>query len=68
MLDDKKREIIRALAEYNMNVAETARQLHYHRNNVAYHVERVYKKTGLNPTNFYGLVKLLEMVKEEEDG
>lgn len=68
MLDERKREIILAMAECNMNESEVSRKLHFHRNNVVYHCEQVREKIGLNPRNFYDLVKLVEMVKEDNNG
>lgn len=66
MLDEKKKAFILAMAECDLNEAKVARVMHYHRNNVVYHCERIYKETGLDPNKFYDLVKLLEMVKAEE--
>lgn len=41
-----------------------------HRNNVVYHIGKVKKLTGLDPTVFYDLVKLVQMAKNRsaEDG
>ena len=64
MLDIRKKEVILAMAELNMNESEVARKMHVHRNTVVYQCEQILKKTGLNPSNFYDLVKLVEMVKE----
>ena len=65
MLDDRKREIIRCFADCNMNVTATAKRLHFHRNTVVYHLEQIYKKTYLDPTRFYDLIRLLEIVEAE---
>jgi carbohydrate diacid regulator len=64
MLDDKKREIVRAFADCNMNVSATAKKLYLHRNTVVYHLEHIHRQTGLNPLNFYDLIKLLEIVED----
>lgn len=64
MLDDRKIEIILAMAERNMSMTSVARKLHFHRNNVLYHCHQIHEKTGLNPRSFYDLVKLVEMVKD----
>ena len=66
MLNERKREIILAMAECNMNESEVSRKLHFHRNNVVYHCENIREKTGLDPQNFYDLVKLVDMVKDGE--
>jgi DNA-binding PucR family transcriptional regulator len=54
-------EIIKAYAKNGMNVSRTARYLRYHRNSIMYHFERIEDATGLNPRDFYDLVKLLRM-------
>ena len=63
-------QIILALADNNMNVSEVARALFMHRNNVVYHIGKVKKLTGLDPTNFYNLGELVQMAKSRraEDG
>ena len=66
MLNVKKKVIILAMAEFSMNESEAARHLGVHRNTVVYQCEQIFKKTGLNPNNFYDLVKLVDMVKEAE--
>lgn len=62
-LTDIDVQIVLALADNNMNVCKTARSLFMHRNNVAYHIGRIKKLTGLDPTNFHDLVKLVQMAK-----
>ena len=59
-MNETDKEILIVFAENNMNVCETARVLIYHRNNVDYHLKRIEEKTGLNPKNFFNLVKLLQ--------
>lgn len=56
-------QIVLALADNNMNESETSRRLFMHRNTVVYHLDKVYKITGLDPTNFYDLVDLVQMAK-----
>lgn len=68
VLDERRRAIILALAEHDLNLLAVARAMYFHRNNVRYHCEQIHKKTGLNPRRFYDLVKLVEMVKEGKDG
>ena len=58
-------EVIKALADNDMNVSKTANAMHYHRNNIIYHVEKIKDETGLNPLKFYDLIKLLKMVGEK---
>ena len=68
MLSDKNKALILALAECDMNEAKVGRLMHYRRNTVAYHYKRIFAETGLNPSKFYDLVKLVELVKEGKDG
>ena len=63
-LKDIDIQIILALAENNMNESRTARCLFMSRNTVVYHIAKIENITGLNASNFYDLVKLVQMVKE----
>ncbi len=67
MLDERKRETIIALAECNMNASQAAAKTNYHRNTFLYQIEQIKKKTGLDPTNFYDLIKLLEIATAKEE-
>ena len=67
-MDEIDAEIILALADNNMNESETARMLFMHRNTVVYHIGKVKKLTGLDPTNFYDLCKLVKMARERREG
>lgn len=60
-LSEKQIEIVRAMADYDMNISEIARQIYVARNDVEYHVAQIHKKTGLNPKRFYDLIKLVEL-------
>lgn len=62
-----EKEIILAYAKCNMTASETARMVHYHPNNVEYHLTKIKKKYGLDPKVFYDLVKLLEIAKGAEN-
>lgn len=62
-LTDIDFQIILALADNNMNESETARSLFMHRNNIVYHIGKVKKLTGLDPTNFYDLGELVKMAR-----
>ncbi len=63
MLTDRNKEIILALAECNMNQAEVSRVKYLHINTVIYHIQKIRETTGLDPQNFYDLIKLVEMAK-----
>lgn len=47
-----------------MNISKTAKKLFLHRNTVTYHLYRIRKVTGLDPYNFYDLVKLMKLAEE----
>ncbi len=53
ILTDKETfETVRALFKNNMNLTETAKEIRVHRNTLIYRLERVKKKTGLDPRKF----------------
>lgn len=59
--------VLRAMWRNNLNAAAAARELHYHRNSVAYHVRNIYRKTGFDCRNFYDAVELLKLYGEGSD-
>ena len=62
---DKK--IILGYAKNDMVVSRTASDLCYHRNAIEYHLTRVKREIGLDPHNFYDLIKLVDIVKEGDN-
>lgn len=56
-------KVILALADAGMNIAETARNLYAHRNTVVNRINKIARKTKLDPLNFYELHELVQMVK-----
>lgn len=60
-------QIVLAFAECDMRASEVARREYMHRNTVLYHLDKVKRETGLDAQNFYDLIKLLEIVKEEQE-
>lgn len=64
-MDRTDKRIILTLAECDMNVTQTAQKLYMHRNSIVYHINRVKKKTGLNPLCFYDLCKLILEIETE---
>lgn len=62
-LDERDAKITLALAESQMNVSEVAQKLYMHRNTIVYHIDKIWKVTGLNPRNFYDLLKLTCMAR-----
>ncbi len=61
------KEIIRGLADHNMNAHAVARALYVHPNTVDYHVGRVKRITGLNAKVFHDLVELLERIEADDE-
>lgn len=51
-LDSELISTIDRFLQNNLNIAETARQLHMHRNTLIYRLEQIEKKTGLDLRNF----------------
>lgn len=64
-MTEQQIKIIKALADCNMNVQQTAKSINYHRNTIIYHLQKIKNETGLNPMNFYDLVKLINLEKQE---
>lgn len=67
-MDDREVKIIMALADNKMNITQAAKSLFMHRNTVEYNIGKIRKKTGLDPTDFHDLCKLVEMVAKNEIG
>ena len=61
------KEIIRGIADNDMNIDATARSLFLHRNTIEYHILRIKKKTGLNAKVFHDLVELLQRIEGEDE-
>ena len=60
------RSIIIAMADHNMNISVVADELHYNRNTICYHINKIIRKFGLNPRKFYDLCQLMKLVKAGE--
>ena len=63
-LTDQNIKCVLGFAENNMKASETARSMYFTRNSVIYHLNQVKEKTGLNPYNFYDLMKLVLDLKD----
>lgn len=63
-LTEKEKEAIIAYADSNMNGSRTGKKIFLHRNSVYYRLRNVKEKTGLDPFNFYDLVKLVYRIKD----
>lgn len=66
-MDERYKAIIESMANNDMNTASVSRELYFHWNTTAYHLDKIREKTGLDPRCFYDLVKLVEMVNEEDE-
>ena len=51
-LDEETSLTISRFFQNNLNIAETSRQLHMHRNTLIYRLEQIQKRTGLDLRNF----------------
>lgn len=65
-MSDLDKEVVIALAENNMNESKTGRALFMSRHTVEYYEARIKQITGLDPTNFYDLHKLVEMARKKD--
>lgn len=61
MLNELQKQVIIAMCQNDMSVTRTARAMHYAHNNIQYHVEHIRAQTGLNPRNFFDMIKPYEM-------
>jgi sugar diacid utilization regulator len=66
MMNDLQKSVVIAFAENDMTIYRTAQAMHYHRNNIHCHLRRVREKTGLDPYNFFDLIKLYEMATADK--
>lgn len=53
------RETLQAFADADMNVTQTAKDLHVHPNTLRYRLGRIRERTGRDPHTFHGLVDLI---------
>ena len=60
-MDERDVKIILALADNRMNATEVSRVMFMHRNTVVYHIEKIKRITGLDPTDFHDLCKLVQI-------
>ena len=67
-LTEHQKQIIRAMAECDMNISAAARKLYYHRRSVEGIVTTVRRNTGLDARKFYELIKLLEIADDNYNG
>ena len=56
--------LILAYANHNMNMTQASKSVCYSRFALVYHFDKVQDKTGLDPRNFYDLVKLVKIAEK----
>ena len=59
------KNVVIAYAECGMNALGAGRRLHFSNNGINYHLTKVRTLTGLNPREFYDLIKLVELINNE---
>lgn len=59
--------IIVAYANSNMNVSGAAKESFFTWDAVKYHLNKIYRKTQLDPHNFYDLTTLIEVIRYAAD-
>ena len=64
-LTPEQMRMVEALADNDMVVSAAAQELNWSNCGLRYHLHKIYELTGLNPTRFYDLQKLLLMEVEE---
>lgn len=62
-LTQTESEILMAFVDARLNVCKTARMTYRHRNSINYHLERIKRRTGLDPRGFSDLVELVEAAR-----
>lgn len=65
-LSEMDEKIIRGMANNNLNMTKTAKALFTHRNTVLYHCDKIKKRTGADPRDFYGCYRLLDFICDME--
>lgn len=63
LLDETDKETILAMADNDMCISKAARELFLSRPGMWHRLERMKKRIGLDPMNFYDLNKLLALVQ-----
>lgn len=60
-------ETIRALADNRLRRTEAAREIWISQNAMRYRIDAIKQETGLDPTNFWDMQKLVEMYGIKHD-
>ena len=62
-MKDIDKEIIKGLADNDLNITHTAKAIYMSRRNLFRHIERIEEQTGLNPRKFWDLIELMKTEK-----
>lgn len=65
LLSPEDKITIRAFAQGDMNIRLAAEAAYMSYTGFVYRLRQIRSRTGLNPRNFYDLMKLLELTEEE---
>lgn len=65
LLTEEEIAILRSYAKFNLQTQPVADEMHFHRITIFKKLLKIYQKTGLDPHNFWDLVKLLQQIDEE---
>ena len=57
-------ETLQAYAENDMNAIKTAKSIYCHRHTIEYRLAKIKEYTGIDPTSFRGLCRLLQYVED----
>lgn len=63
----RQREAVKAYAESGMSASGASKKLRKHRNSVCFHLGNIKVGTGLDPKNFFDLIKLYEQAVAEDE-
>ena len=66
-LTEQEIRIIKALAENNMKVKTAAQSIPASHMYIRYNIDKLKRKTGLDPHKFFDLMKLYQMMEEQEN-
>lgn len=66
-MTEQEIRIIKALAENNMKVKTAAQSIPASHQYIRYNVEKLKRKTGLDPHKFLDLMELYKIVEEQEN-
>ena len=59
-MTDIDRDILRGLADNNMNTSQTAKAIYIGHSTIYRHIDAIRKETGLDPLKFWDLTELLK--------